>query len=107
MYFDDWKDKSKNLTVSRRLLWEYDLSHFDWQDMRVVVMQRIIERGTTDDLYAAIRMYGGIENVREIIKQIPVLSDKDMNFVCNFFNLKKEDLKCYTRKLSREKRLIS
>ena len=107
MVFSDWKQKSKGLTVSPKLLWEYDLSRFDWQRFRVIVMQRVIERGTTEDFYAAIRLYGGIANVREIIKQIPVLSPIDMSFVCAVFGLKKEELKCYTRKQSRERHLNS
>ena len=106
MIFDDWREKDiKN--ISRSLLWEYDLNNFDWNDMKVVVMQRVIERGWMDDFYAAINIYGGIDKVREIIKNIPVLSEKDMNFVCAIFKLKKEDLKCYTRKQLREQLLSS
>lgn len=105
--FDDWKEKSKGAEISPSLLWEYDVSRFDWYAMRTVVMQRIIERGWMKDFYAAIHLYGGIENVKEIIRSIPVLSKKDMCFVCAVFGLKKEELKCYTRKLSREKLLNS
>jgi hypothetical protein len=64
--------------------------------------QRVIERGWTDDFYAAIKIYGGISSVKEIIKEIPTLSIKDITFVCFVFGLKKENLKCYTRKQSRE-----
>lgn len=105
MIFDDWKEKSINKKVSKNLLWEYDLTQFDWDQMRTVVMQRVIERGWRDDFYAAIRLYGGIDNVRNIIKEIPILSPKDMNFVCSVFDLKKEELKCYTRIQSREELL--
>lgn len=101
MMFEDWKEKNIN-SISKSLLWEYDLSDFDWNYMKVVVMQRVIERGWMNDFYGAISIYGGIDNIREIIKDIPVLSDKDMSFVCSIFNLKKEELKCYTRKQLRE-----
>ena len=37
----------------------------------------------------------------------PSLSPRDMNFVCVVFNLKKEELKCYTRKLLRDRLLNS
>jgi hypothetical protein len=106
MIFDDWKEKDIK-SISKSLLWEYDLARFDWEDMKIIVMQRVIERGWFDDFYAAIQLYGGIDNVREIIKDIPVLSAKDMNFVCTIFNLKKEELKCYTRKQLREQLLNS
>ena len=47
------------------------------------------------------------EGFREIIKEVPSLSPRDMNFVCVVFNLKKEELKCYTRKLLRDRLLNS
>jgi hypothetical protein len=106
MFFDDWKEKSVGLKVSERLLWEYDLSRIDWNDMRTVVVQRVIERGSLEDFYAAIRLYDGIENLKAIIKEIPILSDRNMNFVINVFHLKKEELKCSTFKQLREKRLV-
>ena len=74
---------------------------------RKIVVQRVIERGWLKDFYAAFNLYGGIEGFREIIKELPSLSPRDMNFVCIVFNLEKEELKCYTRKLSREKHLNS
>ena len=43
--FDDYKDNKGRNTVSPTLLWEYDLTHFDWQRSRKIVVQRIIERG--------------------------------------------------------------
>jgi hypothetical protein len=106
MMFEDWKEKNIG-NISKSLLWEYDLTNFDWENMKTVVMQRVIERGWMNDFYAAIKLYGGIDNVREIIKGIPVLSAKDMNFVCTIFDLKKEELKCYTRKQSRDQLLSS
>lgn len=103
MLFSDWKNH--HTTISTSLLWEYDINTFDWNAMQSIVVQRVIERGWMDDFYAAIRIYKGINNFKNIIKQIPVLSDKDAQFVCAVFNLKKEELKCYTRKQSRERRL--
>ena len=47
----------------------------------------------------------GFEGFREVIKSIPHLSDIDINFVCHYFNLQKEDLLCYTRKQSRQARI--
>lgn len=104
--FDDYK-KYGTCSVSPSLLWEYDLSDFDWWKSRKIVVQRILERGWLEDYYVGFNLYGGIEGFREIIKEIPFLSPRDMNFACIVFDLKKEDLKCYTRKLSRERLLNS
>ena len=104
--FDDYK-KYGACSVSPSLLWEYDLSDFDWWKSRKIVVQRILERGWLEDYYTGFNLYGGIEGFREIIKEIPFLSPRDMNFACIVLDLKKEDLKCYTRKLSRERLLNS
>lgn len=105
--FTDWKEKSKGLTISPSLLWEYNPSQIDWQNMKHIVVTRIIERGRMSDYYAAIGLYGGKDNFTQIIKELPYLTDKDIDFVCKIFDLKKEELSCYTRKQLREKHLNS
>lgn len=37
MFFSGWENKSKDAKISESLLWEYDLSRFDWYEMRTVV----------------------------------------------------------------------
>lgn len=107
--FQDWKEKvQENPCVSKHLLWEYDLEDFDWDDMQTLVVQRVIERGRPNDFYAILKLYGGIDGVKEIIKKIPQpLHPKDLAFVCTVFHLKKDDLLCYTKKLLREQHLKS
>ena len=41
---DDYKDYKGMFTVSPSLLWEYDLSDFDWWKSRKIVVSRILER---------------------------------------------------------------
>lgn len=105
--FDNYKDYAGKYSISPTLLWEYDLSSFDWWKSRKIVVQRVIERGWLSDYYAALNLYGGMKSFRDIIKEVPTLSDRDMCFVCAAFQLKKEELRCYTRKLSRERLLNS
>ena len=81
------------------MLWEFDLEKFDWQQMRNEVVQRVLERGRMDDFYAILNLYG-VEGVKEALREIPYMNDKDMNFACVAFDLRKEELKCYTRKQS-------
>ncbi|NDV59596.1 hypothetical protein [Bacteroides sp. 519] len=96
MFFDNY-NQHKDAKVRPSLLWEYDMEGFDWQEMRTVVVQRVIERGRMDDFYAILNMYG-LEGVKIAIKEIPYLNPKDKAFVCNIFEIKKEELKCYIKK---------
>ena len=110
MFFDFIikNNQTAQLQINRGLLWDYDLSCFDWTAMRRVVVQRVIERGREEDFLAIFSLYGGIEGVREIVRdEVAWLSPKDMSFAYRIFGLKKEDLKCYTRAQSRAKLLNS
>lgn len=102
--WSDWKEQIKSQPkVNISLLWEYDLAKFDWQYMRALVVERVIERGWSEDYYAIFALYNGIEGVRQIIRdEVLFLSNKDITFVCATFNLKKEELKCYKRKQLRQ-----
>lgn len=71
---------------------------FDWQKSKTIVVQRVVELGAPEDFYAAFDLYGGIDGFREIIKTIPNLSDIDINFVCIIFKLKREELRCCTKR---------
>ena len=98
MPFEDYHNH-KNAEVRPSLLWEFDLEKFDWQQMRNEVVQRVLERGRMDDFYAILNLYG-VEGVKAALREIPYMNDKDMNFACIAFDLRKEELKCYTKKQS-------
>jgi hypothetical protein len=48
IYLSDYK-KHTDARINPALLWEYNLSDFDYQQMRNVVVQRVIERGWPND----------------------------------------------------------
>jgi hypothetical protein len=98
MFFDGYQQYT-DACVRPTLFWEYDMSRFDWMKMRTLVVQRVVERGRMDDFYAILNLYG-LNGVKESIKEIPVMNEKDMAFVCTVFNLKETDLKCFIRKQS-------
>jgi len=108
MIFDDWVEKSKGLNVPVSLLWDVDLENVDWHGgIRKLLVERVLERGEKEDFYAVIRLYGGLENFREIIKEVHYLSDRNTVFACTVFDLKKEELRCYKRMQLRKKHLLS
>lgn len=98
MFFDNYKSH-QNDQLRKSLLWEYNLDQFNWDNMRILVVQRVIERGRMSDFYAILNLYG-LAGVKEAIKQISYLNPKDLSFVCSVFNLKKEDLRCYKNQQS-------
>lgn len=99
MYFNKFNE-FKNAKLNTNLLWDCDLKDFDYQKAKKLVVKRVIERGQEEDYYAIFNLYGGIEGVKEIIKTIPHLSKKDMNFVSIVFSIDLKELECYSRMLS-------
>ncbi len=57
------------------LLWEYDLSRFDYLKMSNIVVQRVVERGMPEDWYAALNLYGK-DGMKEAIRALPYLNIK-------------------------------
>lgn len=108
MIFDDWATHKKE-TLSPTLFWEYDLTSPKWNlwDMRNIIVERVLERGLESDYYAMFQTYEGLDKVKEIVKNIPYLDNREISWACVLFDLKKEELKCYTRKQSRMKLLNS
>jgi len=98
MYFDDYRQHAQAI-LNTGLLWEYNLTDFDYEDMRDLVVQRVIQRGWPNDWYFILNRYG-IYGVKAAIKNIAYLNDKDMNFVSHQFNIPLNAMKCYTKKQS-------
>jgi len=99
IYLNRYKEHPE-AQVDPSLLWEYDLSVFDYQKMRNVVVQRVIERGWPADWWAILNLYGE-DGVEDAIRTMPYLSDEDMAFAARIFHIPITELKCYERKLSR------
>lgn len=95
MLYSDYKNYTIK-QISPHLLWEYNLNDFDYQAMRKVVVQRVIERGWPNDFYAIFNLYGK-RGVIDTIKQIPYLNKIDINFVHKVFHIPLKQLKCYTK----------
>ena len=106
----DWEQQLKDnpdVEIDKRLLWEYNMSNFNWQKCRHIVVERVINIGGVNpkaNMLALFKMYGGYENVRKIIKnEVIGFSKFGEEYVCDAFELKREDLKSYKRKQKRIK----
>lgn len=98
MYFSDYTN-FQDAPLNPKLLWEYDLDHFDFDEMKVLVVQRVIERGGPNDCYFMLNYYG-LEGVKSAIKNITYMNDKDMNFVSHQFDIPLTAMKCFEKKQS-------
>ncbi|MBS1488197.1 MAG: hypothetical protein JST43_11475 [Bacteroidetes bacterium] len=93
MFFDNYKLHSE-AQFNPALFWEYDQSRFDFTAQTALVVQRVIERGASEDFYAMLNLYG-IDKVVSQIKEIPSLSQREIEFISNIFSIPYNDMKAY------------
>ena len=98
MYFKNYSEHP-DAKINPSLLWEYNFDKVDFMTMRNIVVQRVVERGWPQDWFAMLNLYG-VNAVKEAIKELSYLNEKDMNFVSQVFDIPLTDLKCYTKKQS-------
>ena len=87
--------------LPRRLFWEFTYEDIEWRAEYLTVIARVIERGTPKEWDEMTRFYGKAKVIHALKKEIKFLADYAIEEVCAYFPLRKEELLCYTRKLSR------
>jgi hypothetical protein len=87
--------------LPRRLFWDCNFDKIDWEKGYLSVIARVIERGDKEELEEMVRFYGKPRVTNALKFELTYLPDYIIDEVCGYFNLKKEELACYTFKQSR------
>lgn len=84
-----------------RLFWEVNLQTIDWQKAYEPVIERVLDRGSDQEIDELVRFYGN-EKVLSVLTTYPIyLMDHRLDLVCPRFGVNKQDTVCYNRKLAR------
>src|SRR5689334_5715414 len=95
-------NKTDRPNLRDSLFWEWDLDKVNWRKMYLAVIDRVIERGDKVEWNEMIRYYGRPKVLKALKKQIKYLPDYAIEDVCNYFDLKREELACYERTQSQK-----
>lgn len=87
------------LPLRKELFWDIDVNHLDAGKNKRLIIDRVLSIGNLAELKIIIQYYGK-ETVTSEIKQIGYLDPKTLEFVVSYFGIRKEELKCYIKKLS-------
>jgi hypothetical protein len=94
-------DQEARPNLPRWLFWEWIYEKMEWQDGYWTVIERVLDRGDTEELDELVRFYGR-EKVLQVLTKEPIyLMDHSIEKVCAYFHLQKDDLHCYHRKKQR------
>jgi hypothetical protein len=92
--------------LKKRLFWEYDFDHIDWQQEVSGIIARVIERGTHDEWDELVKYYKKANVIGSLKNDIVFLPDEIIEDVCQYFKLKPNDLLWYTKKQSQKRHWI-
>ena len=84
---------------SPHLFWDADPADLDFSKHRKYVVQRVLERGTLDDMRHMFSMYG-FDNVVATSKTLRSLDPVSFSFIVNLSGQPREAFRCYTLKQS-------
>ena len=84
---------------SENLFWDAAAEDLDFERNRRYVVQRVLERGTVDDIVSVFHMYG-ITNVVATAKTLRSLEPSALSFIACVANEPRENFRCYTQKQS-------
>lgn len=87
--------------LERWLFWDTNYDTIDWQKAYRTIIEGIIERGNVADWEEIVRYYGRDKVISTLRDETAHLQDDAIEAVCAYFPIKKEEMRCYIRKLSR------
>jgi len=91
------KEKFKNMDkpiLSKRAFWDVDMEKIDYEKGALNVLERIMYRGSMEDIIAVREFYGDDGIKKEIINS-KCLGPKEVNFCCFIFGMELTDFRYY------------
>ena len=89
------------LSLSPHIFWDVDVATIDMEKNGVFVLQRVLQYGLLKD-WLILKSNLGLERIKLIAAQIPVLDDVSISFLSNLLHIEKSEFRCYKNKQSNQ-----
>jgi hypothetical protein len=86
-----------SLKIREQLFWDLDKTRLLDQDSKRIIIERVINYGNFSELVELFRYYGK-ETIKAEIVKAGDLDPKTLSFAASFFNLNKQDFRCFIKK---------
>ncbi len=90
------------MELSKTLFWDTDISQIDYDKNARHIIERVLQRGMLSDWFE-IKNYYGLDRIKNEILQIRYLDKVSLNFCSKYFQIPKEQFKCYNTEQSIQK----
>ncbi len=89
------------LPFRKELFWDTNFDSLFADTHKRLIIERVLTLGNLDEFIYILNTYD-TQTLVGVIRQLGYIDPKTLSFVVSFFNIKKKELKCYTRKQSIE-----
>jgi hypothetical protein len=101
MQLKDTSNHMLTFKIRKELFWDVDYSQLDNKKNKTFIIERVLSLGNLSELKEIFNYYG-LRMIKAEIARAGYLDPKTFEFVVSFFNLKKEKMRCYTKKQSHQ-----
>lgn len=88
----------KRPNLPKVLFWDFDFDKLDWNRSYKTIIERVLDKGNASEWEETIAFYGRDYVIHALKHEINYLSEMTLDAVCSYFQLEKEELKCYSKK---------
>jgi hypothetical protein len=82
------------LNLPPSLFWDSDFTKLDYDRQARAIIARVVMRGSLEDWFE-IKRYYGLERIKTEIVQVRYLDKLTLSFCSVYFNIPKEQFRCY------------
>lgn len=97
--------KSLVSKLSKHLFWDVEVEKINPDIHASFIVERVLKKGNLEDLNLLSNFFSS-NQINTIIKNLKNLDPKSANFAHIYFNIPKNEMKCYTKNPSQEKHWI-
>ena len=90
---------NKTINISPVLFWDIEFYELDYEKNARQIIERVITRGSMNDWFE-IKSYYGIDRIKAEIIKIRSLDKVTLSFCIKYFQIPKNQFKCYNIPLS-------
>ncbi len=82
------------MNLSKVLFWDTNYDHIHWEEKAHYVIHRVVTMGSMDD-WNQIKEFYGLERIKNEMLQARNLDPKTLNFLSFYFDIPKEQFRCF------------
>ncbi|MBI5327720.1 MAG: hypothetical protein HZB80_05455 [Deltaproteobacteria bacterium] len=82
--------------IIKPCLWGSLVDSLDIENDKFLIIERLLEHGGDKQIDFLLSYYSA-EDIIQVVKESAYLGPKTANYWCIYFNLKREDTKCFTK----------